>query len=43
MFTAGELRRRQPGRRYFGGCSSLFNQPVTVSDLSGSGRSHSGH
>jgi hypothetical protein len=33
----------QLGRSYFGGCSSLFNQPVTVSDLSGSGRSHSEH
>jgi hypothetical protein len=30
-------------RPYFGGCSSLFTQPVAVSDLSGSGPSHSKH
>jgi hypothetical protein len=28
---------------YFGGCSSLFNQPVAASDFSGSGRSQSRH
>ncbi len=28
---------------YFGGCSSPFNQPVTLSVLSGSGRSQSKH
>ncbi|SRR6266446_9827642 len=32
-----------PERIYFGGCSSPFNQPVALSDFSGSGRSHSKH
>src|SRR6266436_8699203 len=33
-------RTRRP---YFGGCSSLFNQPVTLSVFSGSGPSQSKH
>jgi len=32
-----------PRRPYFGGCSSLFNQPVTLSVFSGSGPSQSKH
>jgi hypothetical protein len=32
-----------PERIYFGGCSSPFNQPVALSDFSGSGRSQSKH
>ena len=31
------------GRRYFGGCSSPLSQPITLSVLIGSGRSHSKH
>jgi hypothetical protein len=31
------------GRSYFGGCSSLFSQPVAFSDCSGSGSSQSRH
>jgi hypothetical protein len=35
--TKVNLRAR---RSYFGGCSSPFNQPITLSVFSGSGRSH---
>jgi len=31
------------GGRYFGGCSSLFSQPNTLSVFMGSGRSQSKH
>ena len=36
-------KQRRPKATYFGGCSSLLNQPLTSSVFNGSGRSHSKH
>ena len=41
--TLETLIRRATRRAYLGGCSSLFNQPVTISAFSGSGPSQSKH
>jgi hypothetical protein len=38
--TYGNERGRQLRRPYFGGCSSPFSQPITLSVFSGSGRLH---